>query len=307
MKDYIRVLLGANYYFHYLYMIWGVNTIKMKGINVRGRLRKRRIKVHSYNDLLCHSLAIRDKKNKKNVCHIIGSGASLNKTKEVIGENDFIIGNNFAGLCPLDYDLYFVEFGGYDVQEVSEKHLKIVKKNVLKHTDAIYFKNLWEKKNDGEFIVDKWIGYALPIFDYVVPCISKKRLDQTLRFCLKKNSKWMPQFISTVVTGIFVAYHLGFEKIVVHGVDFGGKYFYDSDDFTGDINLRPDYNKIKGLSTDNYSNSRNGSSSPHSTAVSEIGMKSVLGVISDILKEKSIYLYSAGESSESSKLLPVWK
>ncbi len=71
----------------------------------------------------------------------------------------------------------------------------------------------------------------------------------------------MPQFISTVVTGIFVAYHLGFEKIVVHGVDFGGKYFYDSDDFTGDINLRPDYNKIKGLSTDNYSNSRNGSSS----------------------------------------------
>jgi len=307
MKKIVKKMIGENKILHYLYVVCSVNLIKMRGLRCRNYLRKNGYDVFCYSDLLEHAKCVALKKNKKDVCHVIGSGSSLNYSKGFIGENDFIIGNNFAGLCDLDFDLYFVEFGGYNVDEISRKHISIVKKYVSLKTDAVYFKNLWESKNNPEYVVANWGDNALYLKDYVVPCLSKSRLEEVLRFCLNRQNNWLPQYVSTVVTGIFVAYALGYKKIVLHGIDFGGKYFYEEGCFDGDLRLCPDVNEVNSPSCENYKKSDNKEYDfVHTTAKSDVGMKSVLPILHKILNEFGVNLYSSSDCSKSSKYLNVW-
>jgi len=307
IKTNIKNIISGYGLFHYLYTIYSISVIKIKTLKSINYLRKKRLSVVEYKDLLKHAGLVGIRKNKFGICHIIGSGSSLNNSKKIIGKNDFVIGNNFAALCELDYDLYFVEFGGRQIHEISKSHIDIVKKKVLNKTSAVYFKNLWEDKNDVEYIAKNWANYVSYIKDYIVPCLSYERLEQVLRFSLNEKNKWLPQYTSTVITAVYVAYNLGYKHIVLHGVDFGGNYFYDADGFEGDSSLLPDKNKLDYNSSKSYRDSANKNNVyTHPTAKGSIGMKSILPILFKILEEKNVTLYSSTSCSKSSEYLPVW-
>ncbi|MFJ4055421.1 hypothetical protein ACIPZC_18485 [Pseudomonas sp. NPDC089743] len=235
------------------------------------------------------------------VCHVVGSGWSLNRSKIEIEKNDFVIGFNYAGIYDLNYDAYFVEFGGIGVSKVAISHKNIVDNVVSKSTDIILFKNLWESKNDKYFIEKKWGQSVKYAKDYVVPCIREASLKGILENCLNESGMYLPQYTSTALTCVFLMYFSGYKSIVLHGIDFGGQYFYEASDFDGDRDYCPQLevsDKFYKATTIN---------TVHPTATSSVGMKTAIPILASLLAHRGVTLYAAHESSPLSSFLPVYK
>ncbi|MFT6843055.1 MAG: hypothetical protein ACI8RP_000566 [Urechidicola sp.] len=183
------------------------------------------------------------KKKKSEVCHILGSGASLNLSLKEIQNSDFVMGCNYSGLSIVEHDFYLLEFSGPSYQNVSEDHFSIAYNIVKKNTDLIFFKNVWENKNKLSSIITKFKMFNFPIVeDRLLIVEEKEQLEPSIREAICGKSDSIPQLSSTVVTLLFIAIRCGFKKIVIHGVDFGGEYFYQSSNFDS-INL----NKLSTL------------------------------------------------------------
>jgi hypothetical protein len=233
------------------------------------------------------------------VCHVIGSGWSLNESVSIIENDDFVIGFNYAGLINIPFDIYFVEFGGFSVENISHQHIRITEDYVSKHTDLIFFKNLWDDKNDISFINEHWLNLAMPIKDRVYPVFDKRYLDAVLDIMLSDKSEFLPQLASSVVTAIILAYKAGFKKIVVHGLDFGGQYFYEVDGFEVEGKYIPSSEAESGF----YGKTTK--KSVHPTASGQVCMKDIVPLLHKVLALKGVELYCATKSSPSSEFLPV--
>lgn len=237
-------------------------------------------------------------KNNSNVCHIIGSGWSLNSSCKKIKEKDFVIGFNYAGTCNIKFDVYFFEFGGPKVKGISEDHLKIAK-HLLKNNTKIYFKNIWEEKNCSAFIEENWIKLATPVYDHSYSIQHHKHLDYILERCLNDNSKYIPQICSTIVTATILAYRSGFTKIVIHGLDFGGKYFYECPNENLNKNLIPQANKEQYYQSTTWK-------SKHPTAQQTVGMHEITPALKGILNSYGVELMASSDISPAANYLPVY-
>ncbi|MDB4654887.1 hypothetical protein OAE53_00800, partial [bacterium] len=173
----------------------------------------------------------RAKKGHSDVCHIIGSGWSLSKSLTKVLPDDYVIGFNYSGLCSLRFNLYIAEFGGFSVSNASFDHLTIAKELSRRDNSLIIFKNIWEDKNDIEFLNQYWVDLAWIIRDRLFLLPRLNHLRKVLNLMLNDKSNFFPQCVSSVVFAILLAYKSGFKSVVVHGVDFGGSYFYECDDF----------------------------------------------------------------------------
>ena len=83
------------------------------------------------------------KSQNNKVCHIIGSGYSLDFSKNKIKSNDFVIGFNFAALEKLNFDLYFFEFAGSNCRDISIKQREVLNDLVLNKKRHLYFINFY--------------------------------------------------------------------------------------------------------------------------------------------------------------------
>lgn len=244
--------------------------------------------------------AARIKKGKANVCHIIGSGSSLNKSKHIINDSDFVIGFNYAALADIKWDIYFFEFGGRAVLETSKRHLAIAEKLVCTSTDLVFFKNLWESKNELEFVEKYWLDFARPVKDVLYPTVNKEMLPYSIKRCFEANDDFLPQFKSSMMTSIFLAYQAGFKEIVLHGLDFGGLYFYEEYLNPMFINYAPHSAGELG----NYEKSEEGSI--HITAQGINSMRNIIPMAKEYLMSNKCKLYSATHASSSAEILPVF-
>lgn len=237
------------------------------------------------------------------VCHIIGSGWSLNKSQSIIKKDDFVIGFNQAALSGIEFDLYFVEFGGEKVDEIARKQINLVDDIIKDQTDLIIFKNLYEDKNSLNYVKRNWGNRVSYIKDVIVPCFDRKeyfQIKMAIRFLLKDDAYYMRQFGTTVGTSIACAKYYGFKKIVLHGVDFGGEYFFDSPDFKGLKHYRPKPQSgsrfYKKLKKDDF----------HPSSSMGLGARTHLKIIKQKLDKERIKLYTASTLSPSSEILPVF-
>jgi len=243
---------------------------------------------------------IRIKSKDSKIAHIIGSGWSLNKTIDLVDKSDFVIGFNFAPLSKLDLDIYFIEFGGYKFSETSDFHRMLAEKVVIPSGGNVYFKNIWEERNDVKYIKNHIKGKYPLIKDYLVPCLSIDNIQQSLEVCLNNDSNFVTQIRSTAITSVFLAYYLGFRKIILHGIDFGGGYFFEHDDFDGNKHYAELAQKCM------YNKPLQTNEQQHPSALREVGMKQLLPVLKKLLCEKGVYLYTSSSISPSSIILPVY-
>lgn len=296
MKKYIKNIFLLNKCFYGLYMRLQLYRNKLYFERKTSKIKSSEIITQSkILSIVTHEKSKKD----SDVCHIIGSGWSLHESISSISEKDFVVGFNYAGLIGIPFDIYFVEFGGSAVKNISYQHLSIVKDYVLKHTNLIFFKNLWEDKNDMEFVNDHWLSVSTPIKDRIYPVLDEKYLEFVINTMLSEKSDFLPQVISSVVTSIILAYKAGFNKIVIHGVDFGGQYFYEVDGFQIDDN----YISIDTPEGGFYGKTVKGVA--HPTATANVGMKEVLPVLRQCLENRGVGLFSATSKSPASEFLPL--
>lgn len=112
---------------------------------------------------------------------------------------------------------------------------------------------------------------------------------------LRYDPIYLRQYKSTVISSIAFAKNIGFKNIVIHGLDFGGQYFYELDNFPEEKKkyIPPETSLSRGKKV-------------HQTAGSVCGTNDVLAHIRDILYKQDIHLFSATNDSPSSKILKVY-
>lgn len=277
-------LIGMKYKFKVAY---GHKILSAAGLNIIDRVQAKKLVLDRYEVM------------PNSVCHVIGSGYSLNKTKKIIHDEDFVIGFNQAALSGLSFNLYFVEAGSGRFEEVSKQQIQLIDDIVSKQTDLILFKNIWEDRNSIPFILHNWKNKVYYIKDYVILCSKTGDVKESVEELLSHKSRYLPQLTSTALTAIAFSDYLGFKKIVLHGVDFGGEYFFGADDFDG-IKV----NHLNPLNITLYNKASK--NSVHETARGDCGTNSLLKPLASILKNRNIFLYAATKETKSSEVLECY-
>ena len=100
----------------YIYITYINQIIKLRIFKIRCFFLKINLKNKNH-------LIDKYRNHSGKVCHIIGSGYSLNDSIAKIKKNDFVMGFNFAALANLDFDLFFLNLQVRSVQ-MSQKNKK---------------------------------------------------------------------------------------------------------------------------------------------------------------------------------------
>jgi hypothetical protein len=294
-KQSIKNLVGRYRITHLAYLRYFAYKIKIQLRSIEIESRKLGVKLLSLQDLPPVEVSSYD------ACHIIGSGWSLaHSLSKAHDTKAFVVGFNFSCLAGLPWDVYFVEFGGSTCIDIARAQVKALDDLVLPHTSRVYFKNLWESKNELSVAKELYGNRVSFIRDIYLKCLNQDYLEDTARSVLAKDDVYLRQYESTIVSCIAYAKLLGFKKIVLHGLDFGGGYFFDLPEFSHNWNYRPPAeNKVA------YSSSQR-SGGKHSTSKGNVGVSSILPFVRKVLNEDNIELYCATEVSPSSNVLPVY-
>ena len=234
-------------------------------------------------------------------CHIIGSGWSLEQSLDLASREDaFVMGFNFAALCGIHFDMYFTEFGDPNVQEVALKQRNLMDDYLIPGCDLIYFKNLNNQKNNLLF-ANQFYGQRVKfVRDILLPCAFPVGLEGVIKKLLSDEDSFFFQYASSVLTLVGAARRLGFKEIVIHGVDFGGPYFFDAEAYGGKPKYRPD--KVTG-----YDHARKAKEDPHPTNFKGMGLPEAMAALGKVSPRFGVSLYSASGASPLSNLLPVYR
>ena len=248
------------------------------------RLKRRfpEMKVFTYRAL------VKSIKKRNDVCHVIATGYSAVDSYKagVVQPDDYIIGINFAAFLPYTFDLYFFEeqFGTFnDFQRARTKGI-----TELLHQRKAYLPNLVFKNSCSVFpnMINKFIPdlrFSV-VFDRVYYYPNVKRL-------FKQPSIIMPQYCTSSITAVMLAYHAGFKNIVVHGLDFTGPHIYHDEDLqkqTGMNAPHPYVSKdIKHASAD--------------------GQELIWQDLMKIFSERNVNVFCASPNSNFKKYAQIWR
>jgi hypothetical protein len=234
------------------------------------------------------------------ICHIIGAGNSLNLSINKISKKDFVFGCNLAALTNLNFDLYTIEFASYP--RIGEPNLIthfLVKKKLLNKKSFIIYKNLSSKKINRIFLKEKYQKYINLIADYSWRCFNNKQLEYYLKNKILGSKNKFYQYETSLILLISIAYQLNFNKIVLHGFDMEGKYFYSNriNSFTKKNNYRQELRRHEKNNISNRGVYKD---------FANVDIINIFNKMSDILSKNRIKLLSASKFSKSSKFLKVF-
>lgn len=159
-------------------------------------------------------------RNGRNICHVIGSGASVLKTKRIIEDDSAVYICNFGGVLAIPADLYLIEF--CNASEISDLQMKAV--NAC-NPKLLVLKNFWDGRVEA-----KHAPNAPLVKDILLPfgdmAFKLGHHDTIIDFLIEPPGQFLRQFQTTVITMTLLAYFAGFTRIVVHGLDGGGPHVY---------------------------------------------------------------------------------
>ena len=182
------------------------------------RLKRRfpQMKIFTYKAL------VRSIQKRNDVCHVIATGSSAVDSYKagVVQPDDYIIGLNFAAFLPYTFDLYFFEepFGKSDFRISRGKSIAELLYKRKKYLPNLVFKNACRVRPDLMANTIPDIRFSV-VYDRVFyyPIVKK---------FFTKPSVFMPQYCTSAISAVMLAYHAGFKNIVVHGIDFSGPHIY---------------------------------------------------------------------------------
>lgn len=290
----------------YLYFKNRYTSILIDYININIRKKKenkllRQIEDNGGNIINSQELVNIIKKENDKICHIVGLGGSLNNSKELIDtKNAYIIGMNEAAISGLKFDLYLMEPGdGSDNR--TKRQTAIIDDLINRDDTLILMKNVYICENKGiGYLKENYLKKLSFIQNLGIVCGNDRNITHWCKRVLRFNSKYILQYKSTVVTAIAIAKNAGFKTIILHGVDFGGKYFYED-------SIYSEYEKYIPPINSRYSHFLNNKENLiHPTSNKKSGMEKILLILNKILEHDGITLYSATESSPLSDIIKVY-
>lgn len=221
------------------------------------------------------------------------------ESENKIRKEDFVMGFNFSAVANISFDMYFIEIGS---SKEKLKEFSILQYDLLDYRKdnikKLIIKNLWEGKLDPNTVELYYGKNANILLDCLAPPIDlniNKNFQQVfVSFLLKKKKKYLVQYSATALTCLQIASKLGFKKIVLHGLDFGGNYFFHKIQSDIPQNLK---NRILFYYPENITtNHSNGDS-----------VRSIMPTIRDTLKKDGINIYSGSKLSPLAKILDVYQ
>ena len=247
------------------------------------RLKKRfpQMKIYTYKAL------VQSIKKRNDVCHVVATGQSaLDSCKVgIVQPGDYIIGLNFAAFLPYTFDFYFFEhtFGTSDTQIANTKALTELLHKRKAHLPNLVFKNACRAFPDKMVKLIPDIKFSV-VFDRIIyyPCVKK---------LFARPSVVMPQYGSSSITAIMLAYHAGFKNIVVHGLDFSGPHIYHDHELqeqTGVDAPKPYVAKdVKHLTAD--------------------GQESIFPEMMKMFAKREVNIFCASPNSNFKKYAKIWQ
>ena len=186
------------------------------------RLKRRfpAMKIYTYSAL------VQSIEKRNDVCHVIATGYSaLDSYKAgVVQPNDYIIGINFAAFLPYTFDFYFFDdrFSTSNLYRAKTEGISELLNKRRNHLPNLVFKNACRVSPDimARLIPD--LNFSV-VFDRVFYYLNVKKL-------FVRPSMIMPQYGTSSITAVMLAYHAGFKNIVIHGLDFTGPHIYHDPD-----------------------------------------------------------------------------
>lgn len=228
-------------------------------------------------------------------CHVIGSGWSVASSFRHIDKDDFVIGINLASYLPLHFNAYFIENASLPSHPnfaMSQRQFALIQSRVDIPKEALFFKNIWENKNSVEHMIQLYGRRATFVQDVHIPTPSNGNVSMIAERMLSRPRNYLRQYRSSVLTAIAMAYHLGFAKIIVHGVDFGGPYFFD------------EAGRVRAVTHLESTPQSDRSATIHPTATGAMSIVVLLAAMRQILERRGVDLLTATTISPSSRILP---
>ena len=178
------------------------------------------MKIYTYRAL------VKSIEKRNDVCHVIATGYSAVDAYNsgVVQPGDYIIGINFAAFLPYQFDFYFFEevFGSCDFRKPRTKGITELLNKRKDNIPNLVYKN-------AQLVDIKMMAACIPDVKFSV-VYDRQFVYQNVKKLFAPPSVIMPQYSSSTITAIMLAYHAGFKNIVVHGLDFSGPYLYHDED-----------------------------------------------------------------------------
>jgi hypothetical protein len=241
------------------------------------------------------------------ICHIIGSGWSLNDSLKKVEKDSYVMGYNFAAFSDLNFDFYFVENAGVEpstnkLRFKSIIQYMLVNETIISKTNDIYFKNIWQFPNTVNEMVNLYADKLKFVRDVIIFSNKTNDARYIVAYMLQEDKRYIKQICSTNLTCIALAAMAGFKKIVVHGVDFFGPNFFDMESF---VNVRK--TELPCKSTKKYTYKDLKLMNIHGTMKDAIPHSILIKEFCNILKTRGVTLMSASKKSPLSKILPLFQ
>lgn len=241
--------------------------------------------------------------NKYNSCHIWGSGSTANQTRQIIKNKKdiFNIGFNLSAILDLKFNFYFIENAQQNNQQLIDIQKQLIENILVPSKCVVLMKNIWQEKNNFELALETFNNHVRFIRDLTIPHYGNSDIiiNECTKKLFEKDDNYFRQSCTTVITAIIFAYNLGFKKIVLHGVDFGGGYFYDDVSENYDKKYIP--KKRWSYESEEFNKKwRRNDSHPTSGCLIPF-----IKNISNLLNEKGVDLYCSTHKSPLSQYLRV--
>jgi hypothetical protein len=221
------------------------------------------------------------------IAHIICPGYSVLRSHRAIdAERSIILGCNLVGLLPLRFDVLTVE--NANATDYANIQYLCTRDLVAKWGTVIAIKNLWMGNRFTSDGISRYVDMACFLTEAPVYPRQKLTVPQLAEALIKPVCGYYLQYKSSMFLLIALAVANNAKCIVLHGVDFGGRYFWDDPIFA---------NRYVGL--------------PRSTVGAHISdsvghsTREILAAMAQILERRGVKMYCAADESALSAILPV--
>lgn len=216
--------------------------------------------------------------------HVLMPGSSVIESVGQIDSNDFVIGFNLASFLPVKLDLIFVENSNNTLYSSLQYKSCSFQAGLGSKT---LIKNLWMKERH-----DKDVLMAYNEFSEFVIDVPLRPSFIANKFFLKKwllNADYAySSFMSSSFFALNYLFLSGAKEIILHGIDFGGQYFWEVSDF-----LCVEDHRLKNIKSNKI----------HPTEIGRLAFSKIITYLVDSLRENEVEVYAANSEGSLGKLL----